>query len=106
VSHNLQFVANHGYSVLFFWVLAEQSGLPIPSLPILLAAGAMSATGELSIVMAIALAVCASLIADVAWYELGKHKGIKVLNFLCKMSLEHDSCVCKTENAFSMKGLR
>jgi membrane protein DedA with SNARE-associated domain len=106
MDHNLQFVANHGYSVLFFWVLAEQSGLPIPSLPILLAAGAMSATGELSFIMSLALAVCASLIADMGWYELGRRKGIRVLNFLCKISLEPDSCVRKTENAFSKQGLR
>ena len=29
----------HAYSVLFGWVLVEQGGLPIPSIPLLLAAG-------------------------------------------------------------------
>jgi membrane protein DedA with SNARE-associated domain len=106
MDHNLQFVANHGYSVLFFWVLAEQSGIPIPSLPILLATGAMAANDELSFGAILALATLASLIADYGWYQLGRRKGMKVLNFLCKLSLEPDSCVRQTESAFSKQGLR
>ena len=37
----LEFLLRHGYWVLFAWVLAEQLGLPVPSLPILLAMGAL-----------------------------------------------------------------
>jgi membrane protein DedA with SNARE-associated domain len=106
VDNNLQFVARHGYSVLFVWVLAEQAGLPIPSLPILLAMGAMAATGEMSFGVTLALAVFATLIADLGWYELGRRKGMRVLHFLCKVSLEPDSCVRQTESAFSKQGLR
>jgi membrane protein DedA with SNARE-associated domain len=106
MGNNLQFVAHHGYSVLFVWVLAEQAGLPIPSIPILLATGAMAATGDLNIFTTLAVAVVAAMIADFAWYELGQRKGMKVLNFLCKMSLEPDSCVRQTELAFSKQGLR
>ena len=32
----------HAYSVLFGWVLVEQAGLPIPSVPLMLAAGTMT----------------------------------------------------------------
>lgn len=103
---NLQFVAQHGYSVLFLWVLAEQSGLPIPSIPILLAAGALSAAGGLNLLLALLLTLLAALIADFAWYQLGRRKGIKVLNFLCRISLEPDSCVRQTEAAFSRQGAR
>src|SRR3954468_5095916 len=106
MDNNLQFVSHHGYSVLFLWVLAEQAGLPIPSLPILLATGAMAANGELSFTLILTIALVATLIADMGWYELGRHKGMRVLNFLCKMSLEPDSCVRQTELAFSKQGLR
>ena len=35
--HLIQFLLAHGYLVLFGFVLAEQIGLPIPAVPILLA---------------------------------------------------------------------
>ena len=106
MDHNLRFVANHGYLVLFLWVLAEQAGLPVPSLPILLASGAMAANGHLNLAVALLLAVTASMIADSIWYQLGRSGGVRVLNFLCKMSLEPQSCVRRTELAFSKRGLR
>ena len=47
ISHTIAFVERHGYSLLFFWVLAEQSAIPVPSIPLLLAAGALIRTGRL-----------------------------------------------------------
>src|SRR5438270_4454169 len=99
-----QFVMRHGYSVLFIWVFAEQIGLPIPSVPILLAAGVLAATGKMNAPLSIALAVVGSLVADFAWYELGRRKGMKVLKLLCRISLEPDSCVRQTKLAFSKHG--
>ena len=43
----IDFVERHGYVLLFFWVLAEQSAIPLPSIPLLLAAGALIRTGRL-----------------------------------------------------------
>src|ERR1700686_3466826 len=44
----LEFLLPHGYVVLLGWVFAEQIGLPLPSMPLLLAAGALAGTGHLS----------------------------------------------------------
>ncbi|HUS20071.1 MAG TPA: VTT domain-containing protein [Terriglobales bacterium] len=104
--NNLQFVSEHGYSVLFLWVIAEQAGLPIPAIPILLAAGALSATGSMSLPLALLITLIAAVGADCVWYEIGRRKGMKVLNFLCRVSLEPDSCVRQTELAFSNQGMR
>lgn len=103
---NLEFVARHTYIVLFVWVLLEQTGLPVPSLPILLVTGSMAAAGHMSLGMGLLVAVVAAVMGDYAWYELGRRRGIKVLAFLCKMSLEPDSCVRQTESAFAKQGLR
>ena len=103
---NLDFVTRHTYIVLFVWVLLEQAGLPVPSLPILLVAGSMAVAGHMSISMALLTAVVAAVIGDYGWYELGRRRGIKVLAFLCKMSIEPDSCVRQTESAFAKQGLR
>src|SRR5712692_6826387 len=102
----LEFLLHHGYAVLLAWVFAEQIGLPVPSLPILLAAGALAGTGRFSFAGSIALSVFASLLADSMWYGLGRVRGIKVLQLLCKISLEPDSCVRRTEGVFAKQGAR
>jgi membrane protein DedA with SNARE-associated domain len=102
----LQFLVEHGYSVLFVVVLAEQMGLPLPAAPLLLAAGALAGVGQLHLVLAIGLATFASLLADTLWYELGRRRGNKVLQFLCRIALEPDSCVRRTEEIFAQHGAR
>ncbi len=106
MKETLEFVVDHGYALLFAWVLAEQMGLPIPSLPILLAAGALAGAGRLSLGWSIILAVGASLIADLLWYEIGRHRGGRILGLLCRIALEPESCVRRTENIFQKYGLR
>ena len=51
------FLIRHGHSVLFFWVLVEQMGVPIPAMPLLLAAGALAGTGHLNFFAALFFAV-------------------------------------------------
>lgn len=100
------FLLKHGSLVIFAWVLAEQLGLPIPSIPLLLAAGALAGAGRLGFAMSLLAALGAALIADFFWYELGRHKGIRVLQLLCRISLEPDSCVRRTEGVFARHGSR
>jgi membrane protein DedA with SNARE-associated domain len=106
VSHSLQFLLRHPYSVLFGIVLSEQLGIPLPSVPVLLAAGAMAGSGDARLGTALAVAVAATLLADHAWFEAGRRRGAKVLNLLCRISLEPDSCVRRTENVFAAHGPR
>ncbi len=102
----LEFLIKHGYVVLLAWVFAEQLGLPIPSLPVVLAAGALAGTGHLSFWASLFFVAFAALSADSVWYTLGRRKGIRILQFLCKISLEPDSCVRRTEGIFSKQGAR
>jgi membrane protein DedA with SNARE-associated domain len=102
--HYDDFLLHHGYSVVFAFVLAEQIGLPLPATPILLAMGALAGAGRLSFLAALALGVAASLIGDCLWYWLGRKRGYSVLNLLCRVALEPDSCVRQTENVFTRFG--
>jgi membrane protein DedA with SNARE-associated domain len=106
VGQTLGFVERHGYALLFLWVLAEQSAIPVPSGPLMLATGALIRTGRLHIALAILCCVTAALIADTIWYELGRHRGRKILRLVCRVSLEPDTCVRQTENAFLKYGMR
>ncbi|HVH71204.1 MAG TPA: VTT domain-containing protein [Candidatus Dormibacteraeota bacterium] len=101
-----EFLIHHGHVVLFGWVLVEQAGVPIPAMPLLLAAGALAGTGRLSFFASLFFAVLGALTSDSVWFQLGRHKGIKILQLLCRISLEPDSCVRRTEGIFSKQGAR
>ncbi|MCU1273505.1 MAG: Rhodanese domain protein [Bryobacterales bacterium] len=102
--HPTEFLLRYGYVVLFLAVLTEQLGLPVPSAPFLLAAGALAGLGHLSLAEALALAVAASLIGDSIWFYLGKSRGASLLAFLCRISLEPDSCISSTRTAYLRYG--
>src|ERR1017187_4919216 len=106
MAETLQFVVQHGYLLLFFWVLVEQAGLPIPATPLLLAAGALAGQHQLKFALVVIIAATGSLVSDTFWYFFGKRKGPIVLNFLCKIALEPDSCVRRTESTFTRFGLQ
>ena len=101
-----QFLVRHGGLVLFAAVFAEQAGLPIPAVPVLLAAGALAGAGKMSLALAVVLGVIACLLGDLIWYYLGRHRGAQVLTVLCRIALEPDSCVRQTESFFVRHGTR
>jgi membrane protein DedA with SNARE-associated domain len=100
----LEVLVQYGYLMLFAFVLAEQIGLPIPAVPVLLGVGALAGAGRLSLALALGAVLAASFPPDIVWYELGRRRGGRVLGLLCKISLEPDSCVRKTENLFMRWG--
>ena len=106
MTETLQFVVQYGYALLFAWVLAEQGGLPIPATPLLLAAGALAGRGRMSFPLVVLSATAACMAADVFWYFFGKRRGAVVLNLLCRIALEPDSCVRRTETRFERWGAR
>lgn len=100
------FLIKHGYAVLFFWILAEQGALPIPSIPLLLACGALVKAGDMRAPWIFLAGLAACLLADGAWFQVGRAQGGKVLRFLCQLALEPDSCVRQTENGFVRYGVK
>ncbi len=101
-----QFLLRHGYAVLFVLVFLEQTGFPVPSVPVLLAAGALAGGDRLALPIVLLVAVLACLPGDIIWYELGRRRGQSILSLLCRISHEPDSCVRRTENVFARHGAR
>ncbi len=93
----------YGYLLLFAWVLVEQLGLPLPSAPVLLAAGALTAERQISFPLALAVGVAAALTADSIWFLIGRRHGHHVLRILCKLSLEPTTCVRRTQDSFGRR---
>lgn len=100
------FVSQYGEVLLVAVVFAEQVGLPLPAVPVLLAAGALAGAGKMDLTGAVVLSVMACVAGDLIWYELGRRRGRHALNLLCRISMEPDSCVRRTENFFARHGVR
>jgi membrane protein DedA with SNARE-associated domain len=97
-------LAQYGLALVFVNVLLTQSGVPVPSMPMLIVAGAFVAQGQLSLAALLLVTVVASLIGDTAWYLAGRRYGYGILRTLCRVAIEPDSCVKQTENIFERWG--
>jgi membrane protein DedA with SNARE-associated domain len=102
----LEFVSGHGPLVLFGWVLLDQAGIPLPAVPLLLVVGALAGAGRLSFPAALGAGAAGSLAADLLWYTFGRGRGAHVLGYLCRITIEPDSCVRRTEDLFVAYRLR
>ncbi len=100
----LTMLEHHTYSILFGWVLIEQGGVPVPTVPVMLAAGTMSAAHRLHVAYAIPIIMVACLISDSLWYFLGKRYGTRIMDVLCRFSLETDTCITKTQGHLGKRG--
>jgi len=98
-----QFLAAHGTAVLFALVFASGLGLPVPGPPVLLAAGVLAGSGRFSLPAVLGGSLLALLLTDLLWYQLGRFYGRRILALLCRISLEPDSCVQRTESVFTRR---
>ena len=99
-------LAQYSVVILPALVVAEQVGVPLPAVPALLAVGALAASGRVSIPLVLGAIALVALTVDLGWYELGRRRGVSVLARLCRLSLEPDSCLRRTENVFARYGVR
>ena len=100
----VQFVLQHGYLILFAAVFAGQAGLPIPAPLFLLAAGALAATGKLSLVAALGLSITACVLADWAWYEAGRRGGDRILHFIHRFARDPKAADRRAKQTFARHG--
>lgn len=100
----LEFFVHYAYGILFLWVLVEQLGVPIPSVPMLITAGTLSATHRIHAVPVMLSILLGCAVADSVWYFAGVRYGGRVVRLICRLSLEASTCVRKTEGYFSRNG--
>ena len=97
-------LVQYGLWLVFGNVLLTQLGAPLPAIPTLVVAGALAQQGHWPAALVIGLAVVACLAGDLPWYYAGRRYGYRVLNTLCRISMEPDSCVRQTEDVFMRWG--
>jgi len=100
-------VSDYALALLFFNVLLEQAGLPIPAYPSLIVAGTLTLTSDsVPMISVFSLAVLACLIADTAWFLAGRRHGTWLMRGVCRVSLSQDSCIRKSMNFYRQFGPR
>lgn len=104
MNDSIEFLRENGTLVVFFAVLLEQMGLPIPCTPWLLAAGALARSGRPSVAAVITLAALAAALGHLGWFFAGRRWGYGVLRVLCRISIEPDTCVQRTQGTFDRFG--
>ncbi len=103
---SIEFLRTYGPILVFTSVLLEQSGVPIPCTPWLIASGALARLGHGTVALPVALATMAASMGHSLWFLAGRRWGSRVLRLVCRVSIEPDSCVQRTENAFTRYGAR
>jgi len=93
-----------GLGLLFFNVLLEQLGLPVPAIPTLIVAGALASAGRLPAAGVCSVALAACMIGDSVWYVAGRIYGVRVMRLICRISLTPDICVSQTQSSFERWG--
>jgi membrane protein DedA with SNARE-associated domain/rhodanese-related sulfurtransferase len=97
-------LAEHGYLILFAVAFLETFGLPIPAALAVLVAGAASARGLLNPWWAAGGAFLCIATGDTLMFLMGRYTGWWLLSMLCRLSLNPESCILRSADAFYRRG--
>ena len=98
------FCTQHVVLTVSVAVLIHQLGIPVPSMPVLVWAGAMASGKPLLAVSAFALATVAGAAGDLPWYWAARRYGYRILKLVCRITVSPDTCVRRSEIAFKQRG--
>ena len=104
MEHMMDIFAHYGLWFVFCNVLLTQLGVLVFALPMIVVAGALAQQGQWHPALVVGVSVVACLVGDLPWYYAGRGYGYRVLNLLCRMAIQPDSCVRQTEDVFSRWG--
>ena len=97
-------MARHGYVLTFGLLLAEAIGLPFPAAIALVAAGATVAAHGLWGPYVLLAAITALLLGDTVQFWLGRYMGWALLGFLCRVSINPETCILRSAESFYKRG--
>ncbi len=90
--------------MVFFIVLAEAIGLPVPAAVALVAGGAAAGAGLLGVFKLFFLALLAMMLGDCLLFVAGRYMGWGLLGFLCKLSVNPETCILRSAESFYKRG--
>ena len=102
--HLITLFARHGYAWIFGLLLIEAVGLPLPAAIALVASGAAIAAHALWGPYVLLAAITALLIGDTIQFWLGRYMGWALLGFLCRVSINPETCILRSAESFYKRG--
>jgi membrane protein DedA with SNARE-associated domain len=100
----LALMARHGLALTFGLLFAEAIGFPFPAALALVAAGAAVASHTLWGPAVLLAALSALLLGDSLLFWLGRYAGWKLLGFLCRVSINPETCILRSAESFYKRG--
>ncbi len=97
-------LGRHGYALVFGILLAEAVGFPFPAAIALVAAGAGIASHSLSGLWVLVAALIALILGDSWQFWLGRYTGWALLAFLCRLSMNPETCMLRSAESFYKRG--
>jgi membrane protein DedA with SNARE-associated domain len=97
-------MARQGYVLTFGLLLAEAIGLPFPAAIALVAAGAAVGAHALRGPYVVLAAISALLLGDTVQFWLGRYMGWALLGFLCRVSINPETCILRSAESFYKRG--
>lgn len=95
-----------GYAAVFFGVMLDNAGFPVPGELVLLIAGSLVARGDFLMLPAIAIAAAGALLSDSAWYCAGRIGSTRLIRLYCRVSFGSTACLARTERSLARFGPR
>ncbi len=95
-----------GGALVYGLIFLAGLGLPVPLAPLLLLVGAGLAGARVHPLAGAILPPVMLSLGDIVWFYIGRYYGTGVLKSVCRVSLERDSCVQRTQNSFKRWGLK
>lgn len=96
----LELLRGYGPLVLMAVAFLETLGFPLPAFPFIVLAGCLVVEGPLSWPQAMIAAIAGTIAGDMLWFWLGKRMGKRALNLLCRLSINPNACVDRSEKLF------
>jgi membrane protein DedA with SNARE-associated domain/rhodanese-related sulfurtransferase len=93
------------YTGVLVAVFANQLCLPVPAIAFLMAAGALSAHGNMRMSVVVLLGVLPCLAADGIWFWLGRKWGSQATRLLCRLTADPRRCSRDAHDKFERYGL-
>lgn len=100
----LSIMARHGYALTFGLLMAEASGFPFPAAIALVAAGAAVASHALAGPGVLLAAMAGLILGDMLLFWLGRYTGWALLGFLCRLSMNPETCMLRSAESFYKRG--
>lgn len=91
----------YGYWVVFFGIMLENAGIPLPGETITLVGGFLAGSGELKFSLVLLCAVCGAIVGDNCGYWLGRWGGINALENVGKLFRISPEEITKAKDQFS-----